>query len=322
MQHAAEISSGDSTDSKIERAMRQRDYFLQQTTAGRSISNTLKAGYECGITAANALRPANVSKALKTAATRFHSMTWAELFVATIKLGWKAARALFFSLFFVIATLYRFVVNLTDDNLDDREHEGQQKTTPQKSTSRGFGGFGQSAQVFPDYNRRSAARDIDAFGVHIAKSESPAPTRSNGDISATATSSAAPEEEQSPKKAANGLKPPPSAHDEAMMADSRRPSEAGGQATAATAENEYLKPPTTGGVGDAPMHRPRQIFQLLHFLKFKLTNLHIFYIVSTTCTRCTAAARSGMLHSRRNKTWPFRRTPRSSVCTSRRSRNN
>ena len=33
MQHAAEISSGDG-DSKMERAMKQRDYFLQQTTAG------------------------------------------------------------------------------------------------------------------------------------------------------------------------------------------------------------------------------------------------------------------------------------------------
>lgn len=31
MQHAAEISAGDSTDSKVERALKQRDiYFLQQ----------------------------------------------------------------------------------------------------------------------------------------------------------------------------------------------------------------------------------------------------------------------------------------------------
>lgn len=31
MQHAAEISSSDSSDSKVERAMRQRDiYFMQQ----------------------------------------------------------------------------------------------------------------------------------------------------------------------------------------------------------------------------------------------------------------------------------------------------
>lgn len=34
MQHAAEISVGDAADSKIERAKRQRDYFLQQTSAG------------------------------------------------------------------------------------------------------------------------------------------------------------------------------------------------------------------------------------------------------------------------------------------------
>ncbi|KHN71435.1 Ryanodine receptor 44F [Toxocara canis] len=32
MQHAAEISSGDAADSKVERAMKQRDYFLQQTS--------------------------------------------------------------------------------------------------------------------------------------------------------------------------------------------------------------------------------------------------------------------------------------------------
>lgn len=34
MQHAAEISAGDAADSKIERAKKQRDYFLQQTSAG------------------------------------------------------------------------------------------------------------------------------------------------------------------------------------------------------------------------------------------------------------------------------------------------
>ena len=62
MQHAAEISSGEGSDSKLERAMRQRDYFLQQTTAGEHISNTLRAGYRYGEKAAEVLRPENVQK--------------------------------------------------------------------------------------------------------------------------------------------------------------------------------------------------------------------------------------------------------------------
>ena len=57
MQHAAEISSSEGTDSKLERAMRQRDYFLQQTSAGEHISNTLKAGYKCGLSAFAFFRP-------------------------------------------------------------------------------------------------------------------------------------------------------------------------------------------------------------------------------------------------------------------------
>uniref|UniRef100_A0A0N5AR96 Ryanodine receptor n=1 Tax=Syphacia muris TaxID=451379 RepID=A0A0N5AR96_9BILA len=61
MQHAAEISAGDSTDSKLERAMKQRDYFLQQTTAGE----TFKTGFNYGVSAANALKPSNLNKSFK-----------------------------------------------------------------------------------------------------------------------------------------------------------------------------------------------------------------------------------------------------------------
>ncbi|KAK6024107.1 ryanodine Receptor TM 4-6, partial [Ostertagia ostertagi] len=61
MQHAAEISSGD-TDSKMERAIKQRDYFLQQSTAGEQISQTFKSGYKYGVNAASALRPENVKQ--------------------------------------------------------------------------------------------------------------------------------------------------------------------------------------------------------------------------------------------------------------------
>jgi len=85
MQHAAEISSSEGTDSKLERAMRQRDYFLQQTTAGEHISNTLRAGYKCGLSAFTFLKPEfvfefnfliqfyfrNIQKELKKAAKKF-----------------------------------------------------------------------------------------------------------------------------------------------------------------------------------------------------------------------------------------------------------
>lgn len=49
MQHAAEISAGDVADSKIERAKKQRDYFLQQTSAGaygiQSVGNELNYSF-------------------------------------------------------------------------------------------------------------------------------------------------------------------------------------------------------------------------------------------------------------------------------------
>lgn len=41
MQHAAEISAGDVADSKIERAKKQRDYFLQQTSAGSYVISSV-----------------------------------------------------------------------------------------------------------------------------------------------------------------------------------------------------------------------------------------------------------------------------------------
>ncbi|VDN36181.1 unnamed protein product [Cylicostephanus goldi] len=65
MQHAAEISSGDS-DSKVERALKQRDYFLQQTSTREQISETFKSGYRYGVTAASALRPENIKQAIKS----------------------------------------------------------------------------------------------------------------------------------------------------------------------------------------------------------------------------------------------------------------
>jgi hypothetical protein len=68
--------------------MRQRDYFLQQTSAGEHISNTLRAGYKYGETAAAFLQPGNLQKELKKAAKKFRSMTWAQLVKELLKLGW------------------------------------------------------------------------------------------------------------------------------------------------------------------------------------------------------------------------------------------
>ena len=49
MQHAAEISAGDGADSKLERALKQRDYFLQQTTAGELVFILLYDTLSCEI---------------------------------------------------------------------------------------------------------------------------------------------------------------------------------------------------------------------------------------------------------------------------------
>lgn len=76
MQHAAEISAGDSSDSKVERAIRQRDlYFMQQkflenSSAGEQLSNTIKFGYDYGMDVATALKPGNFSKSVKAATSK------------------------------------------------------------------------------------------------------------------------------------------------------------------------------------------------------------------------------------------------------------
>uniref|UniRef100_A0A914H250 Ryanodine receptor n=1 Tax=Globodera rostochiensis TaxID=31243 RepID=A0A914H250_GLORO len=166
MQHAAEISSGDSTsDSK--------------TYAGEQISKTLRAGYKCGLNAAAALRPENVQKELRRAAKKFRSMSWTELFTEMVLLSFRAGRAVAFSIIFLLATACRFVGNLMEDS-SGGETEADQHASG--AAQRGVGGkFGTTAAQTPffrDYSRTTAAHDMDAFGIHIhhhAGSRSPSP---------------------------------------------------------------------------------------------------------------------------------------------------
>ena len=166
MQHAAEISSGDSSDSKIERAMRQRDYFLQQTTAGEQISKTLRVGYQCGLSAAQALRPENVSKSVKSAIQTFKSRSWGQLFVEILKLLFMLSKGIASIVLLILLTFCRFVFNLMtpeEEIIDD--HLAQQDSTA--ATRARF-----EQPTFRSYTRR---HDVDAFGIHIFTDESQSP---------------------------------------------------------------------------------------------------------------------------------------------------
>lgn len=184
MQHATEISSGDSTsDSKVERAMRQRDYFLQQTAAGEQISATLRAGYKYGMSTAAALRPENVQRELRRAAKRFRAMTWAEVLAESLKLCFRAGRAVVLFFLFLLITAFRFVGNLMSDR--EEEGDGDPAGKGEKHQSGGTAGGGKFAApptptFFRDYTRTTAAHEVDAFGIHIhhatsSRSTSPHP---------------------------------------------------------------------------------------------------------------------------------------------------
>ncbi|KAL3078921.1 hypothetical protein niasHS_014703 [Heterodera schachtii] len=196
MQHAAEISSGDSTsESKVERAMRQRDYFLQQTYAGEQISKTLRAGYKCGMDAAAALRPENIQKELKRAAKKFSSMSWTELFTALALLCFRAGRAFFFFHLFLLSTAFRFVSFLMEDNSSaDTDMDHCLPGAAQRGTGAKFGTGAPAPQTpfFRDYSRTTAAHDVDAFGIHLhhhsnSRSPSPSPNPTAGATEERAT---------------------------------------------------------------------------------------------------------------------------------------
>nr|CAD2195338.1 unnamed protein product [Meloidogyne enterolobii] len=178
MQHAAEISSSEGTDSKLERAMRQRDYFLQQTTAGEHISNTLRAGYKCGLSAFTFLKPENIQKELKKAAKKFRSMTWGQVFKSLIRLGFSLTRSLVMFIIFLLMTVFRFVVNLMSDHEDiPPGHEDAEKL--EASTHAGKFGAHLHPTTAPstptllrDYTKTSTLHDVDAFGIHIHHTDS------------------------------------------------------------------------------------------------------------------------------------------------------
>ncbi|KAI6237110.1 hypothetical protein M3Y95_00230500 [Aphelenchoides besseyi] len=157
MQHAAAISSTDSSDSKVERAMKQRDYFLQQFTAGEQISKTIKTGYYYGVTA---LRPENIAKTTKYAIARFRTMTWAQLFVALLKFGYQCGRSFVMFLWFIIMTFGRFLFYLTspEDQTDEHTH-AQLQTAAQEAHNR------HAANSVPLFH--SSTHNVDAFGIHI-----------------------------------------------------------------------------------------------------------------------------------------------------------
>uniref|UniRef100_A0A1I7RX29 MIR domain-containing protein n=1 Tax=Bursaphelenchus xylophilus TaxID=6326 RepID=A0A1I7RX29_BURXY len=166
MQHAAEISSGDSSDSKVERAMKQRDYFLQQTTAGQQISKTLQRGYDYGISAAEALKPANMNKTIKLALQKFRTMTWAQLLVELLKFGFKLGKGAVLLLWFFVCTMGRFAYYLTSPEYEDEEAKKRVENVQQEQTA-----FGQHHNFPTFFPTASAHRNVDAFGVHISHDE-------------------------------------------------------------------------------------------------------------------------------------------------------
>ncbi|TKR86989.1 hypothetical protein L596_011474 [Steinernema carpocapsae] len=164
MQHAAEISSGDAADSKVERAMKQRDYFLQQTSAGEQISETIKSGYNYGVNAANALKPENLSKTAKFVAAKIRTMTWAQLMVETAKLGYRVGYELFFASLLILSTICRFGYFLMTPGKDEDEGEPQALPMPDHLSPH---------QYHHDQYQYQPSQDFTAFGVNLQGDQVP-----------------------------------------------------------------------------------------------------------------------------------------------------
>ncbi|PIO64936.1 EF hand, partial [Teladorsagia circumcincta] len=159
MQHAAEISSGD-TDSKMERAIKQRDYFLQQSTAGEQISQTFKSGYKYGVNAASALRPENVKQTFKRISGQVRQMTWMQLLWAITLLLFQCAKTIGYGAYLLLMTLFRFAYFLTlPDRAEDQEKPNKtpmfsnQPILPEfHHTHLGLDAFGLAADQLPTAN--------------------------------------------------------------------------------------------------------------------------------------------------------------------------
>ncbi|KAK0411652.1 hypothetical protein QR680_005766 [Steinernema hermaphroditum] len=200
MQHAAEISSGDAADSKVERAMKQRDYFLQQTSAGEQISETIKSGYNYGLTAANALKPENLSRTAKFVTSKIRTMTWAQLMVETAKLGYRAGRELCIASLLIVSTVCRFGYFLMTPGKDEDDSEPQALPMPEHH---------HSSLYHHDFSYQPT-HDFTAFGVNIHAddipngvppgSPSPTPDDPPGEVPLTRQSSVNRNPEAAPEK--------------------------------------------------------------------------------------------------------------------------
>ncbi|VDM78191.1 unnamed protein product [Strongylus vulgaris] len=153
MQHAAEISAGDS-DSKVERALKQRDYFLQQTSTREQISETFKSGYHYGLTAASALRPENVKQTFKGISAKVKQMTWLQLLWAIAVLTFQIGKALGYGVYLLLMTLFRFAYYLTTPEREDEMH----KDEPMELHTPIYG-----HPILPEFHRTHIG--LEAFGL-------------------------------------------------------------------------------------------------------------------------------------------------------------
>ncbi|VDK79750.1 unnamed protein product [Litomosoides sigmodontis] len=167
MQHAAEISAGDVADSKIERAKKQRDYFLQQTSAGSQISATFKTGFSYGVNVANALKPANVKKIFNKANATVRSMTWAQLIFAIITLSIKVSMSATMFIHLIIFTFFRFCYYLMTSDRDEFEVEQAALPMPESSNMQ------YASPVWPTFQQYQHSCNYDVFGVRLPSSTFP-----------------------------------------------------------------------------------------------------------------------------------------------------
>ncbi|RCN50673.1 EF hand [Ancylostoma caninum] len=155
MQHAAEISSGDS-DSKMERAMKQRDYFLQQSSTGDQISETFKSGYHYGVHAASALRPENVKQAFKSISGKVRQMTWMQLMWAIAVLLFHCGKALGYCAYLLLMTLFRFAYFLTTPDREEGDAEKEELKEVHHSPLYGH-------PILPEFHHTHIG--VEAFGL-------------------------------------------------------------------------------------------------------------------------------------------------------------
>ncbi|GMR59737.1 hypothetical protein PMAYCL1PPCAC_29932, partial [Pristionchus mayeri] len=159
MQHAAEMSTGEANDSKTERAIKQRDYFLQQTTAGQHLNEAMTHGYEFGKAAANALHPENMSKSLKYFGVRFSQMSWGQVIIAIAKVFIQLGYAAGLTLLTLLTTLFRFAYYLTSGDESDQPTEQPALPMPDSSPH-----IHHNSPILPEFHR---SPHIDTpFGVN------------------------------------------------------------------------------------------------------------------------------------------------------------